>query len=244
MYLNRFYTRFETFCRYEPYHLDIYEALIKKLKSEKKYNFLRLKDYPENIDKKKINVILRHDIDRALCVRNIEKFLKIEEKENVRSSSYILVDQVHYDPSDCISLINKYNPLGFEFGLHSACYMHSDFMERFNWEVKEFSRIFKIRPESFTQHGMGKKYFADRTAFNQEVAYAKKINDIKVTDCAAHDLQYSFKITDARMDEKERKRYIGEYFTSFPQIPFAKGDVFLILTHPCYWIDGHSKEPT
>jgi len=234
--MKRILKKIEKVYQYEPYNIDIYKKILTQLKKGNKYHILRMKDFPHKLDTKKINVILRHDIDSMGCVANLCRFLEVENSAGVRSSSYIRVDRVKYQPENCYRAIDKYNSLGFEFGLHSSCYTCPDYMERFAWEVKEFQKIFNICPESFTQHGMGKKYCENRMQFNNNIGSAKQKNNIKVTDCAGYDTQYFFKVTDARWCEKNKRRYITNFFVSLPKFPsLSNGKVFLILTHPCYW---------
>ncbi|MBN2406723.1 MAG: hypothetical protein JXJ19_03400 [Elusimicrobia bacterium] len=231
---RRFYSFFERPSGYEPYDFGIYEEALSGMNGSGKYNFIGMEHVREKRDDR-INVILRHDIDRMEDVGMLETFLEYELERRMFSSSYIRVDGEKYSPADILEIVRKYAGKGHEFGLHSSCYTHDDCMGRFEWEAGEFLRVFGFRPGSFTQHGMGSRFIERRQEFNGRLDEAKKRTGISMTDCCMSDVLYHFKVTDANYDYKRKARFLGSYFRSFPYVPYSRGKCYLVLTHPGYW---------
>ena len=226
------YEKMDSLYSYVPNDLRLYESILNRNLS-KGYNHIVMSDIPNNVSTKKPNILLRHDVDSD-HKETILRMAEIEKQFGIRSSIQIRVDGLAYDPVSFKSLVKKLYNLGFEIGLHSFCYSHKRYMKRFDWEVQTFNDIFGFNPQCFSQHGIG-SMVERRKAFNMKVRDAKKRNNIPVSDCGGHDINYILKLQDCNMRKGEKKHHITNHFVEIPKIPFSKGRVILMMTHPKKW---------
>jgi hypothetical protein len=225
--------REEEILSFAPYRIRIYEDLLRQLSAEEKYVVCHLENIIEKKRKGKINVLLRHDIDTAECIRNMGHLLEKDLEHQFIPGVYLRADGEAYDLRHWRHTIEDYHRLGIPFGLHSVCYIHDRYTEIFRQETQKFVDETGIVPRSFTLHGLGEKSLKNRLQFISTVRQIAKENGYAITDCSSRYISYDYVLHDCHWDESRQKRYILTEFTEVPA--FIKGREYLILTHPCYW---------
>lgn len=226
-YINR-----KIFCK-APYSLRLYKQLLFNLKS---LNSVSIKLFSAtHREKKKVNFFFRHDIDTIQCLNSCYAMLDIEIDFSVSAPCYVRTDEKDYSLDQACGLILKYKEMGVEFGLHTACYTHDNYLKAFEEETEKFAGAFGFRPKTFTVHGLG-QYRADvRARFCSEISNRLYEFGYEFTDCCANLRTYTYVIEDCHWNEKDQCRFIYDDFVSLPK-GIKPGMNVLVLTHPCYWV--------
>jgi len=143
-----------------PYHLRLYEEVVKQYVQNETCVFLSAYDATnrEKRDPDRVNLVLRHDLDSL--PERVKWFCDIEMKYGLRSAIYVIVGPQHFEGSanyavlgDLQQLLLNLNREGFEIGLHSIAWAQGDFVEAFAAEVEIFRQIFEFLPRTYTLHG-------------------------------------------------------------------------------------------
>ncbi len=145
-----------------PHDLELYRGLLRSLRNNPRCHAISLEDCVRgsNIERDLVNFVLRHDLDagrpeviRALCDAELEFGL--------RSSVHILVDGELYNPMTLVSIARELHDQGFDVGLHTQAWMHSDYRSAFRADVAKFESLFGFPPRTFSQHGAWPRTDAD-----------------------------------------------------------------------------------
>ena len=218
---------------FAPYSIRIYQDLLRHLAAEEKYSVCHLENIFEKKRKDKINILLRHDIDTAQCIKNMGLLLEEDLKHQIIPSVYLRVDGETYDLRCWKNAIDEYHQRGIPFGLHSVCYVHDRYAESFMEETKKFIDETGIIPRSFTLHGLGEHCRANRMNFISRAKEIAEENGYTMTDCSSRFISYTYVLDDSSCEKSTGRRYITREFEAVPDL--LKGKLYLILTHPCYW---------
>ena len=220
--------------RYAPYASSIYRELLYSIIQSKKNRVMPF--IPNNeTDSNEVKFFVRHDIDTKHCMKNMSLLLDIDKSSGVQSGVYLLSDGKNYSLSEHRSVIQSYREAGFEIGLHTVCYIEDNYLKAFERETKEFADNLGFRPRSFTVHGLGEYKLDVRIHFAEEIMGRLDEFGYTFTDCNLNMRAYDYVIEDCHWNESRKSRFIYDDFTRTPPF-FKKGNNYLILTHPCYWI--------
>lgn len=213
-----------------PHPISLYENNLKSLQ-EKNYNFITSKEfYANKYDPKKLNLLLRHDID--FRPNKIELFTDIETSLNVRSDIYVILDDEYYDIKPHITKLKKLAEDGFLLGLHTLAPGNANYQEILSQEIDLFEEYFGFKPEYFTIHGKSphpnnwtelRKEFLAYVQENKDTLPFKGTHNIKgpydwVEDISIQGGEYS--VLRRKFFEIPKNYYYG---------------VIGILTHPIHW---------
>jgi len=218
---------------FAPYSISIYQNLLKQLSSSGEYIVCHLENVLEIKRKNKISILIRHDIDTLDCIRNMTVLLEEDLRYGFIPCVYLRVDREAYSIREWRTLLDAYQKKGVPFGLHSTCYIHDNYLERFRQETKIFIEETGIIPKSFTLHGLGQYCLKNRIAFISKARRIGKENSYVMTDCSKDYVSYDYVLHDSHWDEASQRRYILKDFEEIPL--FSRGKSYLVLTHPCYW---------
>ena len=177
---------------------------------------------------------VRHDIDTADCMRRLRVLLDVDRELGVGSAFYFRADQEEYRLADHRDEIAACRAAGFEVGLHTSCYVHDDVFAAFAEETRVFVNALGFQPQSFTVHGMGEFRVDARTRFRREVLDRLGEFGYRFTDTCPELRTYDHVFQDCHWDAARQSRFIYDDLTG-RRFPFAPGQCYLLLTHPCYW---------
>lgn len=216
---------------YAPYSYSLYREYCACI-IEKKCRVLRISELSEK-SHDAVNVIFRHDIDHIGCILSLPTMLRIEQEFSILSSNYVIIDGSRYDPRILKDLVLNASKSGFEFGLHSNCYLYGDSIARFHEEMGIFEKLYDMKLTNFTQHGSGNIRKEERERFNTIItqdrnqAFSSFATDIR--------FPYDIKLTDA--STQKGKRVMTYTPEAFSQVLDAAppGSVVLFLSHPFRW---------
>lgn len=216
-----------------PYSPILYERLMNRCTEGEG---VRLAPFTETLprDSSEISVYVRHDIDTSACIANLNRLLEIDREFHVPSGVYFRVDGTEYDLAEHRQTVGWCRESGFEVGLHTVCYLDDDPLAAFKKETAVFERKVGFRPTSFTLHGLGTLRYGARMQFVREIRGHLEELGYKFTDCLPQYRQYTYILQDCHLRKNNHEVFIFEDFLRFPRF-LRRGDVCLILTHPCYW---------
>ena len=216
-----------------PYNLTIYRQLLEQVCLSPDMEFVPFASKQKK-GFEKIKMFIRHDVDTKQCVENLPLFLEIDKSLNVWVGVYFRVDDEEYSLMQYRDIVQSYNKLGFEIGLHTVCYKKDNYLDEFKRETDKFTYEVGFRPRSFSVHGLGDYRLNIRMQFYEEIAsrmweFGYKFGDIPQVHA------YDYVIHDCHLDENGN-RFIYDEVINLPSF-FRKGENYLILTHPCYWAE-------
>lgn len=213
-----------------PHPISLYKNNLKNLQDQG-YNFITTDNfYSNNYNPKKLNILLRHDID--FRPNKIELFTDIETSLNLRSDIYVILDNDYYDIKPHISKLKKLAQDGFTLGLHTLAPGNENFKEILQNEINEFEKLFGFKPEYFTIHGKCPTPQNWNSLKQDFITYVKNNWD-SLPFKGSHNIQKPYDwVEDISIDG-------GEYSVlrrKFLEIPknYYYG-VIGILTHPIHW---------
>ncbi len=220
------------FFRNEPYPVIVYRQLLNTIR---KANTCAFENFSSNkIIEDKITIFSRHDIDTSQCLKNIPFLVDIDIEQKISSPCFVRVDEEEYTLHEANELIQKYTERGVEFGLHTVCYIHDNYLKAFEDETNKFIKAFGFKPKTFTVHGLG-QYRADvRAKFYSDISTRLNNFGYDFSDCCATLRTYHYVIEDCHWSAKNQCRFIYDDFKKLPK-NVKPGMNVLILTHPCYW---------
>jgi len=172
--------------------------------------------------KHKTGLILRHDVDLSLDLAF--EFSRIEKKNSIVSTYYILLTSVLYNPFSKTSqeIIKTMIDEGFEIGLHFdplayGSIPEKDLLEKFYNEIDIFESVFNFKIKSYSHH--------NPSIHGQYTNYEGVINayntDIFSDECFISDSMFSFRGKDP-----------GEF------IEKSKHQLVQFLTHPVHYFSN------
>jgi hypothetical protein len=225
------YLRTRGVFQYIPYPLDIYDQLLRRLKTTDGNEILPFLSYRSSRGEVN-NFFVRHDIDTKDCIKNLPSTLAIDENLNVQSGVYLRADDEEYCLSEYRTMIQRNRSLGFEIGLHSLCYLKDDYLGEFRKETEKFREEMGFQPRSFTVHGLGTFRLDVRNKFYREIAVSFRKFGYETGDIPQL-RAYEYVVQDCHLDS-ENRRFLYDDVLNWPPL-LLRGSHYLILTHPCYW---------
>jgi hypothetical protein len=216
---------------YAPHDAAIYGKLLREARGTRDLEIPRFTAAtPAN---GKPRLYLRHDVDTQACVAMLPALIEMNLAEGVASPVYIRTDGTDYDPAALADVVAKFRGR-VEFGLHSSCYVHDDYIGALRGEIDRFERCFGFRPQSLTVHGLGDFRLETRERFTKEIVDRLAEFGFAFTDCDARMRRYDYVITDCHPEPGSNRRHIYDDMLRLPRF-FQPGRDYLVLTHPCYW---------
>ncbi len=233
-----------------------YEELLSVLDNEK-FIVLPIKDFKDSINKEKVLIGLRHDIDchpfKAL------EMAKMEKSHGFRATYYILASAAYYGEfineeivrNECMEKIYKeIHSLGTEIGIHndliSNMILHGINPYTFNHKELSFYNSLGIEVVGTAAHG---SYITAETAMNYEIfSDFAEVTSIEYEGQTYEIGQYSLK--DFGFDYEAYFVYFDHYYSDSSKNWTEEGDFesFLealgnsklgtkiqLLTHPVWW---------
>lgn len=179
---------------------------------------LQVMDY----QKHKTGLILRHDVDLSLDIAY--EFSRIEKKNSIVSTYYILITSDLYNPFSASNKekIKTMLDEGFEIGLHFDPLAYGNIPEKelekkFYDEIEIFESVFNFKIKSYSHHnpsihGQYPNYEGVINAYN---------TDIFSDECYISDSMFSFRCKDP-----------GEF------IEKSKHQLVQFLTHPVHYFSN------
>lgn len=217
-----------------PHPFSLYEKLLVQLKSS--YGgyarFILMPEHGQGMaPDSDVRIILRHDLDTDVCLRQSLKIAAIEERYNVRSSWYVRVDEYQYSISDGNEIVAELVRRGQHVGLHAAPYIYTDPLKALREAIVTFEERFGFRPPTFTVHGILSTPIIKkrRAAFLQQLSQSQ--GGFPFCDSVRH--TYDLAMGDAHFTGRGNT-YLAR--NEWQRILNARrGQSILILNHPCYW---------
>lgn len=215
-----------------PHSIKLYISLLERLCSEGNIIFTSLPDYfsrTELRDNRKINIILRHDIDFGDPVA-IELLASAEKKFGLRSSFHVLCDESIYPLENVEHILRTLASDGYDVGLHTQAWIFPDFKKHFHQDLDRFESVFEFRPKTFSLHGTWprtKEQEGRRSLFLSELP-----NLLKGTGVVGYRQMYSWVSEDSAIQGEPvnlRNSFFHPDYNGYP------GTSALILTHDNYW---------
>jgi hypothetical protein len=180
-------------------------------------------------------VIVRHDVDTAACVEGLAALLDVDRAHGVPAAIFLRTDGGDYDPLRAASIVRRYRDTpGLTFGLHTSCYLHDDFMGALERETRTFEEVFGFPPDTFTVHGLGSVRADVRRRFVATVSRDLGAAGFSFSDCHPDLRRYDYVVEDCHLDTETGARFVYDDIVEAPGW-IARGEVCLLLTHPCYW---------
>jgi len=218
---------------YAPYPLSIYQRFLEQAQERENLVVQRYLERPAK-GTRSSNLFVRHDVDTAACIENIEALTAINQTLGIQSGIYFRVDDDEYSLTQHRSTAQALREAGFEVGLHTVCYTEDDYFTELERETKKFAQEVGFQPQSFTVHGLG-AYRADvRQRFYQQISNRLEEFGYLFSDCCRDLRRYDYVVEDCHFDSQMEQRFIYDDFISLPKWFRADHD-YLVLTHPCYW---------
>lgn len=213
-----------------PYSLDLYRNI---LTSSKQSGFF-FEGFANRETIRDRVMYIRHDIDMPSCVENAASLFDIDIEFGILPGVYIRVDGRDYDPATAREFVHHYHRKGFEFGLHTCCYIEDDPFSALLSENEKFSDLYGFRPKSYNFHGLGSYRLKQRTALGMKLEENLSTGGYVFTDNTYQSRAYDYVIQDCHYSKKDKKRY----FKNDVEEQFLLSKLFkrsLFLSHPCYW---------
>lgn len=232
-YINR--TRIQLYAdrnrhllRSSPFSANQYQNTVLNISSQKRINILL---FEENVEKRRVNFIFRHDLDTQLCLENFHILADIHLQFNVPLSIFVRTDNLDYSFKNSFRFLKSYLNK-FQIGLHSSCYIYENPLKRLEEEASIFNEVYGFYPKLLTLHGLGQYKYAERLNLIKDLSSTYKDFGFVFTDCVPDLRAYNYVIQDCHLDTNG-DRYIKKDFVNLP--PRIKGSCYLLLAHPCYW---------
>ncbi|NPD87302.1 MAG: hypothetical protein HGN29_01180 [Asgard group archaeon] len=206
------------------YKLSVYADFLDELKKEQ-YSVKRFSEFNQTpqLDKNKIHVFLRHDVD--LSLNRLLNIIKIEKEKNISSTLFFRLHSEKYIFEKSIPIIQYLHSEGFEIGFHYEVLSQTEgnteealvlFTKELN-KLREYTPIKVVSPH-------GDKYS------NQKIW--SLVDKAKLDVWSTYDMKRDIYITDA--GGKNMFKQHGSHI--FDKLKEAKlGDVVQILIHADWW---------
>ncbi len=217
---------------YAPYGLAIYRELLRQLRHRDDVHLAPF-DAPA-LDADRVNFFLRHDVDTAQCVANLEMIIAENNAESVPAAVYLRCDGDEYHPAAAAAAVARCRSLGFEVGLHSSAYVQDDSKAALQREFESFDAAFGFMPRSVTIHGLGDFRLAERQALVTHLRHSLGTYGLNFTDAHESLRAYDHVIADCHPEPISSRRFIYGDMLRLPPL-MRRGRAYLVLTHPCYW---------
>jgi hypothetical protein len=206
------------------YRLSVYSDFLDELKKEK-YSVKSFSEYDltSQLDKNKIHVFLRHDVD--LSLNRFLNIIKLEIKKEITSTSFFRLHSEKYVFEKAIPIIQYLQAEGFEIGYHYEVLSQTkgNTEEALSLFTKELNELRETVPVKVVSHH-GDKYS------NQQIW--PLVDKAKLDVWSAYDMKRDIYITDT--GGKNMIKHPG--FHIFDKLKEAKpGDVVQILVHADWW---------
>lgn len=215
-----------------PFRREIYARLIEEiLKGQKCCAVLPMTEYLSGeLDRNKVNVVIRHDIDTLDCMEELEQMLSVNRRFVLRVALYFRADEKEYSMQNYAPQIRAWKNEGHEIGLHTLAYTSDQMEEAFRREHELFGEILGFYPRTFTLHGLGELHYENRLRFLDRIDHFIEAYGYLGSD---NQRGYRYAIHDSHLVNGRRV-----LMSDFERLPgfLRKGDGVLILTHPCYWV--------
>jgi hypothetical protein len=216
--------------------IDYYDKIIKRGLALG-YNFVTLREFVSAGCPSKKFCILRHDLDTK--PQTLEKMLKIEYENNVKSSIFVRVTANDYNAFSypVLQILKKYEHKGFEIGLHTSCV-----------EYGEINKIEPIKVLSFEYQALNSFFDIKSVAPHRDLNYA--YNSLPFLEENANDIK-SIGLVHQAYDNiiMDNTLYVNEGFNPHlcwrnltPEEAFNTGNTVYMLTHNHWWYENHPFE--
>ncbi len=206
------------------YRLSVYAGFLDELKKEQ-YSVKRFSEYDHTsqLDKNKIHIFLRHDVD--LSLNRLLNIIKLEIEKDIISTSFFRLHSEKYVFEKAIPIIQYLQSEGFEIGFHYEVLSQTkgNTEEALDLFAKELNKLREYIPIKVVSHH-GDKYS------NQKIW--PLVDKTKLDVWSAYDMKRDIYITDT--GGKNMIKHPG--FHIFDKLKEAKsGDVVQILIHADWW---------
>ena len=206
------------------YRLNVYADFLDELKKEQ-YSVKGFSKYEQDsqLDKDKIHVFLRHDVD--LSLNRLLKMIKLEIEKDIASISFFRLHSEKYVFEEAIPIIQYLQSEGFEIGFHYEVLSQTkgNTEEALSLFTKELNELRETVPVKVVSHH-GDKYS------NQKIW--PLVDKAKLDVWSAYDMKRDIYITDT--GGKNMIKHTG--FHILDKLKEAKpGDVVQILIHADWW---------
>ncbi|MDR1916262.1 MAG: hypothetical protein LBQ58_06800 [Synergistaceae bacterium] len=219
-------------CENKPFPILIYKNLLEYLSVHDDFICMTVLDYVSNkIDKERINVVLRHDLDSG-CSEVLKLLCNTEKKLNIRSSVHVLMDKSCYDATAMKPLLLDLYRDGFDIGLHTVAWMYENYADMFMRESAMFAEILGFSPKTLSIHGAWPRSDVDmerRKIFESQLRLDLLLKDTSFIGYNGH---YDWASEDSRHMGKDVPLK-NSFLTGFENC--YRGDVCILLTHDNGW---------
>jgi hypothetical protein len=180
-------------------------------------------------------LVLRHDLDAQ--PEKLRIFTEAEKRLGVRSSIYLRVDGVSYEPKEIAGQLRRLADEGFEIGLHTAAYQAPEPLAALGKELERFRTALGFEALSLNTHGVfpsSRALGVRRQEFLQELSRRAAEMRLAVVD---HNLPGAYDLIagDANLALNRRLSYLGRNALELARLPAGQQGLF--LTHPEYWLE-------
>jgi hypothetical protein len=209
---------------YSDYTLTAFRDFMESLVSDE-FTIISYQDYESgNVDSKKVNVFLRHDVDISLS--RTMKMADIQKELGVYSTYFFRLHAERYYFEDAIPLIENISDQGFGIGLHyeTLSLAKGDKQKALELLTSDIERLREFAPVNVVA-AHGQKGYKNQDIWEDVDKEALQIS-------SAYDMKYDLYLSDA--GGKRLRGKDGKYL--FDRIYEAKpGQIVQILIHPDWW---------
>jgi hypothetical protein len=220
-----------------PYPVGLYRRF---LQGAIKHRSVQLAAFCAAADSQAASLFVRHDIDTADCMKNLDLLLEVDMELQVEAGVFLRADQEAYTLVDHRDRIERYRRAGFELGLHTSCYAHDDFLGALGEETRVFANALGFAPSSLTVHGLGSYRQDVRERFYERICDSLEEFGFMFADCCPQLRIYDYVFHDSHLDTQRNERFILNDLAR-GDFPFVVGRSYLLLTHPCYWQHAEAR---
>ena len=217
---------------------DYYDSILKSA-LENGFEFLTMREFfvDPSAHRGKI-AVLRHDID-AKPLRT-ELFLKIEEKYKIRSSNFLLVHDINYNPFavNVHRMFKKAAEMGAEIGLHSNYVETASILNLDPIDVLE-AEILALRSHHDI-HGIACHRSVDFMA-NSLPHLIENWNTIKMSFGLEYQAYDGAMMNELEFVNEGLNPHLG-WRNRSPEEVIAEGKSFCLSTHPHWWHRDYAFE--
>ncbi|MHA1687560.1 MAG: hypothetical protein ACTSYD_14345 [Candidatus Heimdallarchaeaceae archaeon] len=204
------------------YSLKRYISFLDLISDSDRYVVHLLRD-SSNIDPKRVNIFLRHDVDLSLS--RLQRLTELEYERGIRSTCLFRFHSPKYSFEDALPIIKQLDELGFEIGYHYETLAQS------KGNKERALSLFREELSTLRQHVTVTtiSHHGDRYHNEQLLEYLN-LDDLGLS--SAYDLKRDLYLTDT--GGNDMKRSGGEHI--FDRLSHANpGDVVQILIHADWW---------
>jgi radical SAM superfamily enzyme YgiQ (UPF0313 family) len=223
-----------------PHNLLIYRYVLEELKKTPNIAFITSKEFfAGRFDQKKINVLLRHDVD--FRPGKLHTLIDIEMDLALLSDVYVILDEGFYDLSPYTAYVRELHSQGFVVGLHTLAPGNDDFYSLFSRELERFEAELGFSPEYFTIHGKSphpQNWAEKRQRFIEDIEDKMSLFGLK----GSHNLRSPDYWVEDSGTNKSGFSVLRRDFLRIPEL--LKSGVIGLLTHAIHWAEGDVAWPS